>query len=208
MSINERIVSLIDSKFKGRQVDFCRAVGISQSSINSIIGKRGSAPSCDTISKICSALDVDANWLLNGVSNTSDTPSCSELVPVLDAAAFAGIVCGDNPSSDLSRCERIPVLRDSDDVFALRIHGDSMTPDFSEGSIIVVKEIHNDWAIPYGHVLLLSTRDGAFLKRITLSDDKSTFLCASINPRYATMAVPVEEALAIYKILFQIKEYD
>ena len=65
--INERILQLIEIKYKGNKRAFAKRIGVSPSSIDNVVGSRKSKPNFDMLEKILSSFDdVDADWLMLG----------------------------------------------------------------------------------------------------------------------------------------------
>ena len=84
MTINDRIREIINKSFNGNVSAFCRAVGVKQSTMNTILGERQSKPSYDVINSVlnANALSISADWLISGkgsmtVKETIEAPSVS-----------------------------------------------------------------------------------------------------------------------------------
>ncbi|WP_045689428.1 helix-turn-helix transcriptional regulator [Hymenobacter sp. AT01-02] len=66
-TINQRVQELIDTFSAGNKSAFARSVGISNQSVNEIVGARQSAPSFKAIQKLLLAFtEVRPEWLING----------------------------------------------------------------------------------------------------------------------------------------------
>jgi len=67
LSINSRIVFLIDALEKGRRVDFAEKIGVPQGSLHGIVGKRQSEPYYRILNKILiNYPNVNSRWLMLG----------------------------------------------------------------------------------------------------------------------------------------------
>lgn len=66
MNINEKIETIISVLFAGNKRAFAKAVGISPSVVENIVGTRKGKPSYDVLTKICANANVSAEWLLLG----------------------------------------------------------------------------------------------------------------------------------------------
>ncbi|MDE6695525.1 MAG: hypothetical protein K2K25_01460 [Muribaculaceae bacterium] len=66
MNINERIDTIINVLFRGNKRAFAKAVGISPSVVENIVGSRKGKPSYDVLTKICANANISAEWLLLG----------------------------------------------------------------------------------------------------------------------------------------------
>lgn len=66
-TINDRIESLINSRFEGNKAAFAKSIGLPPTGLSNYLGtQRRSKPSVDMITKIITVHDVDARWLLTG----------------------------------------------------------------------------------------------------------------------------------------------
>jgi len=64
-TINDRIESLINSRFEGNKAAFAKSIGLPPTGLSNYLGtQRRSKPSVDMITKIITVHDVDARWLL------------------------------------------------------------------------------------------------------------------------------------------------
>jgi transcriptional regulator with XRE-family HTH domain len=63
-TINERVKMVIDHFCQGNQRKFADKTGISQSTLSSITGTRGTEPSFITLNKILKTFPVEPNWLM------------------------------------------------------------------------------------------------------------------------------------------------
>lgn len=67
MTINERLKILIKDLYSNNKSSFSKAVGVSPTVIENIVGSRSGNPSFNVIQKILSAnANINALWLING----------------------------------------------------------------------------------------------------------------------------------------------
>lgn len=66
MSINERFETIIRVLFSGNKRAFAKAVGISPTVVENVVGARKGNPSYDVLVKVCSNANISAEWLLLG----------------------------------------------------------------------------------------------------------------------------------------------
>lgn len=167
-----------------------------------------------TFDRIAKSCDLNINWLLTGegdminqnASNASiDMAREGEagmMVPLIPASAFAGSVDGFAPESlSLSNCERVvsPVAGAE---FALPITGDSMEPQYPNGSIAYIKRINEHSFIPWGHTVILDTENGAFIKQIYPDNEDNEYIWAkSMNAAYPPMHIPKASIYRIFRVL-------
>ena len=112
--------------------------GISQAHLSRIEnGTGGYAP--HTLSKISTVLGISLGSLYGAQSNFEEAPSDFRLIPVLtyvQAARWLTRQLGDS-ENDMYPTVSTNV-ESSSGTFALELHGDSMTPRFSEGDIVII----------------------------------------------------------------------
>lgn len=100
----------------------------------------------------------------------------------------------------LADCERVRVPISNVD-FAIRITGDSMAPEYPNGSQALIKRINERAFIEWGRVYVLDTCNGTVIKKLMPTDDKDVFSCLSINPEYPPFNVSLEDVYGIYRVL-------
>ncbi len=66
MSINERFELIIKILFAGNKRAFAKAVGISPTVVENVVGARKGKPSYEVLVKVCSNANISAEWLLFG----------------------------------------------------------------------------------------------------------------------------------------------
>ena len=158
-SINERIIAILNNKYKGNVSEFARNTGIPQSTLNNIVGNRFSKPSSDNLEKLinCDEL-LNARWLLTGrgemyapsndvlleadVQYTAHTPAGEKYQGLL--------LCDVNKAKSLEAMLKdkekygigwlqVPHLPDCD--AAIYMRGDNMYPVVRSGDIVCFKTI-------------------------------------------------------------------
>jgi len=99
---------------------------------------------------------------------------------------------------------KIPEFNDCTD--AVNIYGDSMTPRYKNGQIIILKE-WNESFIEYGNVYLIITKKGhRMIKYLRKSDDPTEVLCFSENPDYDPFSVALEDIYKLYLVKGSIEK--
>lgn len=99
-------------------------------------------------------------------------------------------------------CEKVvSPIRSVD--FALTVSGDSMAPEYPNGSRIFVKKINEKAFIEWGKVYVLDTCNGTVIKILAPSEKDNCVRCVSINPDplYAPFEVRMEDIFGVYKVL-------
>ena len=69
MTINERFEIIIQILCNGNKRAFAKAVGISPTVVENIVGTRKGKPSYDVLVKVCSNANISAEWLLLGLGD-------------------------------------------------------------------------------------------------------------------------------------------
>lgn len=168
-----------------------------------------------SIDKIIANTDINPGWLLTGEGemlvegkdtegslSSSDETGLINKVPLIPASAFAGGISGFAPDSIMLKdCEMIIPPVDGAQC-AITITGDSMEPDFHNGSIAFLRLINESAFIPWGHVMVIDTENGAFIKTIYPDIDDEAYIWAkSINPKYPPIHIPKASIFRIFRVL-------
>ena len=125
-------------------------------------------------------------------------------VPLLPISAQAGTLNDFIVSIKNIDVERIISPIKSAD-YAITVTGDSMAPEYSNGSQILIKKINENSFIEWGKVYVLDTTNGVVLKIINqCKEQPDCLLCTSINAdqdRYAPFNVPKYDILGMYRVM-------
>lgn len=193
---------------------FSKAIGITNNvTITRIINERRS-PSKDTCKKIVAAFPkYNLEWLLTGEGNIinekNNTPTknmeTSEPFKtyLLPMSAMGGSLTGFTSSAMLKDCEAIISPIENVD-FAISVYGDSMAPEYTSGSRVLIKKINPNIFIDWGKTYVLDTPNGVIIKEIHECKDKPGYIrCHSINPdpKFSDFDVPLNEVYGIYRVL-------
>ena len=230
MNINERFQAIIDSEFKGNKRSFAKAIGVSPTVIENVVGTRKGKPSFDVLSKVCAIENISERWLLTGqgnmlkeASNTSRaliesvekdtlidyrsdklnkyTPGAIPLVSAQAVGGFAGSDFSIN-DNDVLAYYVIPSFQNKGIDFMIRITGDSMAPRLWGGDIVACSIVHNPSFIQWNKTYLLSTRnEGLIVKRLRKSDSPGCLLAISNNPDYDPFDIPKDEILGLARVV-------
>ena len=87
--------------------------------------------------------------------------------------------------------------------FAIQVSGDSMAPEYPNGSRVFIKRINEKAFIEWGKTYVLDTCNGIVVKRIVPSDQEGFIRCISINPNpiYAPFDISLSDIFGMYKVL-------
>ena len=156
--------------------------------------------------------DLSRVWLLTGVGEMINNPNQPaeakendstddvSMVPLLPIAALAGSLSEFAVSVMYSDCEQVvSPIRGAD--LAITVSGESMTPEYPNGSQIFIKRINEKAFIEWGRVYVLDTVNGSVIKRVFPSDDENRIKCVSTNPEYPPFEINMQDVNGIYRVL-------
>lgn len=129
----------------------------------------------------------------------SRTATFVKLIPV---AAQGGSLTDFIYSVKESDCELLASpIRDVD--FAVQVSGDSMAPEYPNGSHVYVKRINERAFIEWGKVYVLDTCNGSVIKILVPSEREGYVRCLSINndPKFAPFEVSMNDIRGVYRVL-------
>lgn len=144
-------------------------------------------------------------WLLTGegeMLNTTNEQEEGTLIPILPISAQGGSLNDFIVSVKGSECEKVlSPVRDAD--FAIPVAGDSMAPEYPNGSQVHIKKINEHAFIEWGKVYVLDTCNGVVIKRVVPSEREGYVRCLSINtnPIFAPFDIAMSDIYGIYRVM-------
>lgn len=212
-TISERLEILI-RELGLNSNSFSKALGYANNNvtIGRIINDKEKSPSYDTLQKILEAFPrINPTWLLTGEAPifrgealvaTPGVNTDKFLVPLLPVSAQGGSLKDFFISVKLTDCEQIvsPVKGTE---FAISVAGDSMYPEFPNGSLVYIKKINEKAFIEWGKVYVLDTCNGTVIKKIVPSETEGTLRCISINPdpNFVPFDIHMDDIFGIYLVV-------
>lgn len=195
------------------QTEFCKRLGVAPTYIGVI---RKSIPA-EKINRIATLYpNLNRDWLLYGegemyVNEVNDPRKLLQeagyLVPLLPVTAFAGSITAWSQSVKENECEKVISPVQGVD-FAIRISGDSMEPDFHDGSIILIKKIDDKAFIPWGHPMIVDSSNGVFFKDVYPSSKGKKYIEAkSLNLKYPPLEIPLDCIYGLYRVVTTVHTY-
>lgn len=181
-SVNERLKLFIKS-LRISVNKFEVQCGLSSSYVNNI--KKPSFEAIDKIKKVYPQLNDE--WLLTGegdmilFQNKSVAEDITSYVPLLPIAATGGPLTDFTDGVIPTNCEQVRSPFDRAEL-AVPIRGDSMSPEYPNGSIVFVRRINPDAFVEWGKVYVLCTCNGDIVKEVHPADDRQHIICRSLNP--------------------------
>lgn len=219
------------SATKDRLLEFLRYKGMGQQKFEISIGmsngwanKVGDSIRENTLKKINEVYpELNIAWLKTGIgtmlndngeseetlytpkeehSQTTDSEDTAKWILLLPVSAQGGSLNDFVVSVKESDCEKVvSPIRGVD--FAMTVSGDSMSPEYPNGSRIFIKKINERTFIEWGKVYVLDTCNGTVIKILVPSDKDGYVKCVSINtdPIFAPFEVALEDIYGVYKVL-------
>lgn len=213
------------SKTKDRLLEFLKYKKLGQQKFEISIGmsngwanKVGDNIRETTLNKIKEVYpELNIAWLKAGIGSmlingdnevTLETPeddnqeTTAKLVPLLPIAAQGGSLNDFVVSVKDSDCEKV-VSPIKGAQFAMPVSGDSMSPEYPNGSQIFIKRINEKAFIEWGKVYVLDTCNGTVIKILVPSEKDGSVRCFSINkdPIFAPFDVSWSDVYGVYRVL-------
>lgn len=205
------------ARYKSLSVsDLERVCGLGNGTISSL-SERTRKSTYDRIYNAFPELNID--WLKTGVGEmlipgvqpdeNRAAPHREDEVPeqfvsyLVPMAAMGGSLVGFEQDGVLrENCERvISPIADID--WVVPVCGDSMEPEYPNGSKVYVRRIEPGDFIAWGNVFVLDTTNGIVIKVVVESQRDDCVRCMSLNPsgRYAPFDVPKRSIRAMYRVM-------
>lgn len=209
-TIKERLISFISYLGIG-QGKFEKNCGLANAYVANI--RKSITP--EKLQKIAQRYpELNTGWLMTGegamlksVSPTQressiGTQEVATAVLLLPMYAHGGSLNDFVASAKENDCEKV-ISPISGVDFAIQVSGDSMSPEYSNGSRIFIKKINEKAFIEWGKTYVLDTCNGTVIKRIVPSDKAGFVKCLSINPDpiYAPFEVDLKDVYGIYRVM-------
>lgn len=209
---------------KSRLLEFVKSENIAVSEFerraglgNGYVSKERKHLSKDKIPYIKAAFpNLNINWvetgageMLIGNSVASFSPHDEIVfVPVLNLDARGGFKSNDCCEPEYTTT-LMPFSREiarEDDV-VIQIYGDSMSPKYPSGSMVLVRKIEM-WTdyIEYGGTYVIELKDQRrIIKSIHKSENKDSFRLVSINPDYEPSDIPKALISMVFRVIMSIQ---
>ena len=225
VSVSERFIKcanyLIETRQLRNQAELVQLLDLSKGYVSQIMsGKR--EPSQAIVDALCDHFPrVNREWILTGQGEMLRPEKAVALtairgkghreghepntVPMPPIFAQAGSLAGWSEGIEEVKCERvISPVKDID--MAVRIYGESMYPDISNGSVCYVRRVTGH-SIDWGRAYILDTVDGPVIKYLAPGSDDEHVKCISANhdPRFADYEIPKADILGLYRLVVCMK---
>lgn len=119
---------------------------------------------------------------------------------VIPTGARAGTIADFCDAVHEYDCERIiSPVKGAD--FAMQVAGDSMSPEYPNGSQIIVKKINAAAFVEWGKVYVLDTENGPIIKVVRRTPDPDVVECVSLNPAYQSFTINTSFVRGWYRVI-------
>ncbi|MBO4907289.1 MAG: helix-turn-helix transcriptional regulator [Bacteroidaceae bacterium] len=200
------------------QTELSQLTGISRSNISSALNKKEYIITRRFIRRFNIAFNgiFDEKWMFEGEgemlhSKVAASPAVEQSseenmtdvrrIPLLPVSAIGGSLNEFVGSVQATECEQIvSPIRDVD--FAVTVSGDSMYPEYPNGSHVFVKKINEQAFIEWGRTYVLDTCNGVVIKLLVPSEREGYVRCVSINqsPLYPAFDVAMSDVYGFYLV--------
>ena len=147
---------------------------------------------------------VNPEWIEKGVGDMRlpATPDIAgAVVPLLPVAALGGSLVEFEDTAMEYECEKI-ITPVKDATLAINVTGDSMSPEYPNGSKLFIKKINDKAFIDWGQTFVLDTVNGIVVKNVfPCKSDEEQVTCHSINPNYPDFNVYKNDIRGWYRVL-------
>lgn len=123
-----------------------------------------------------------------------------EMVLVIPTGARAGTLAEFADSVAQYDCERmVTPVKGAD--YAIQVTGDSMSPEYPSGSVVLIKRINEKAFVEWGKTYVLDTENGAVIKNVRRTDNPEVIECVSLNPAYQPFTMETKYINGWYRVL-------
>lgn len=212
MSTNQRLTEAIEWLKKNEKIlsnnDFAVKLGKHKSYISDIVNDKRPV-SGKFITQIVNEFpQLNSAWLLTGEGSMLKGEAVEQegeeeeyYTYLLPVSAEGGSLDGFAEGVLLRDCERIvSPIKGAD--FAISIHGDSMAPEYPNGSKVIIKRVNERAFIEWGKAYVLDTCNGVVIKKLMPSSKGEEYVsCVSVNPDYPPFDVCLEDVYRVYRVM-------
>ena len=197
--IKEAFKRLRSSGVAKSQREFARLLDVNEATVSKALKGEDGYLSDIMMSRI-NALMVETFGEIPKWDDSTKPETIKGTLPVIPTEAMAGTLGEFADSVHAYDCERmISPIKGAD--YAIKVCGDSMTPEIPNGSQILIKKIFEEEFVEWGKIYCLDTKNGAVIKRVYPTDDPEVVECRSINPDYPPFKVNCRHINGWYRVL-------
>ncbi|MFL1780775.1 Helix-turn-helix transcriptional regulator [Candidatus Hepatincolaceae symbiont of Richtersius coronifer] len=194
----------VKKKFKN-QLEFAKQINVTQATVSRYISGQA-LPSFQVLKKISAILGIDLA-LIN--PSEFDKPQNTNIMRIpffySEVSAGQGLATLDSSHEYLNFDETWLknqfIINNTNDVFAVKVKGDSMEPVIQEGDIVFAQKSYND--ITTQGVYIVCYNDDYFIKKIQFKS-KNVLKLISSNPDYDPIEVNLEDSRTIFRLIAKV----
>jgi phage repressor protein C with HTH and peptisase S24 domain len=205
--INSKVRGLIEDGMKKKfnnQVEFAKYLGVTQATVSRYLSGN-TLPSLSTLKKMANVLGIDLG-LINDNYISKEKQGIVK-IPFYYSEVSAGRGLSSMDSSydymflDENWFKNQFLLKNMENIFTLKVRGDSMEPIISEGDIVIA-QVHTDTSNLQG-VYIVSFNDDFLIKKVQF---KSRYLVKLIsnNPDYDPIEIDLQNPEVNFKIVAKV----
>lgn len=148
--------------------------------------------------------EINIDWLATGKGDMLNTKVYSDVekyfVPLLPVAAQGCLP--ENFDELLKDFDYEKILCPLQNMtLAVTMNGDSMSPEYPNGSFLFAKQCDKEKYIEWGSTYVLNTDNGLIIKNIyPAKNDDRKYLCKSVNTNYADFEISLSDIITIYRV--------
>jgi len=194
------------------QLQFAKRIGISRTHLSTLENEK-SLPSLEVLKRISNEFnipreDLEKLWEMD----KKDLERRKEYIPIRKVPVLNSISAGEllewtdkeYPPGWAEEWIEVDSGVTDPNAFALKVHGDSMEPEFKEGEYVVVAP-NIQW-VSGDYVVVANSRGEKALKKIKVNKDH--ILLISENPKYEPIVLRKDEdPRVIGKVVRKVKKY-
>lgn len=199
MNYHEYITQIYkELRFKGlinSQKDLANALCISEGTISRALKGDERFLTDSLISKL--------NNFVN--SQSCDTHDNTSGILVIPTEAIAGTLGDFSDHISLYDCEKMTSPIKGVD-YAMKVAGESMSPEYPAGSVILIKKINENAFIEWGKTYVLDTDNGAVVKKVYKTENPTLVECRSVNPSYQPFTIDTSFIHGWYRVLMVLSQ--
>lgn len=203
MGVKERIIQYIG--YKNLSVSmFQYSIGVSNSYVQNISNSIGPLK----LQKISAVYpDLNINWLKTGegeMLNDNETTFKKQIegnmIPILPTYAQAGRLTEIADGIQEYDCEKM-VSPINDAEMAIAVTGDSMAPEYPNGSRVIIKKVNEKAFLEWGRAYVLDTCNGIVIKNVYPGEKEGYIKCVSINLSYPPFEIAFSDVNGFWRVL-------
>lgn len=203
---------VLENTEAAKQESIADAIGVHRTTLSSAINgdmRYVTAPLLEKLKKAfpeCPFVDDNPVHYPNNVVSDVVVPYGAKkevpTIPLLPISAQGGSLNDFLVSIKEFECERIiSPIKGID--FAITVSGESMAPEYPNGSQVLAKKVNEAAFIEWGEVYVLDTCNGTVIKKLLKSENPDCVVCTSINPdpSFAPFEICKKDIYGVYRVL-------